>query len=386
MGIIERLRLSCLGMLLLGLHQAVPLVASLSLYALGIAFVTPNSYALLDSAKSTQTTTPRFFSFSKIYVCLNIGALCGYILSGIAGKWWSYHQVYLLGFVLELMALGIVISINKTNQANNLSPANSLKAILIILSLLAIGIIILQYDRLSDDMILLASILALIWLMIKERDNPRIWRFFSFGIISGIFWVLYYMMPTTINTYIHQHIELTVLGGKLSSSILLGFGPLLLIAVYPLVALVNQQMKSTQGNHGNKNRFVLALVLIGVSFIVIAFGDFRHHGGYLPLIWIIVLFIFRSLAELINAPTGYAVACELARDSQAQPLYIGCWKLFSAIGIISSGLLAAHFTAFHQLKHYVHLPLSTNSYGFISLGLAAMLIGGLFYGIMGRVS
>jgi POT family proton-dependent oligopeptide transporter len=85
-------------------------------------------------------------------------------------------------------------------------------------------------------------------------------------------------------------------------------------------------------------KFGVGLVLLGVGFLVMAWGSSFLGGGKIGMQWLVVTYFFHTVGELCLSPVGLSSVTKLAPDRLVGQM-MGTWFMGAAIGNLVAGLV-----------------------------------------------
>ena len=87
--------------------------------------------------------------------------------------------------------------------------------------------------------------------------------------------------------------------------------------------------------------FGLGLVLLGVGFLVLAWGAQFAVAGKVSAMWLVVTYFFHTVGELCLSPVGLSSTTKLS-PQRLQGQMMGVWFMGSALGNLVAGLAAGY--------------------------------------------
>src|SRR5690242_19456906 len=120
------------------------------------------------------------------------------------------------------------------------------------------------------------------------------------------------------------------------SSWLQAINPIMVIALAPVFAAV---WVRAGDRLGTPVKFTAAMVLVGVSFVVMTFAAAEAaRGARVSVLWLVVTYFVQTTGELCLSPVGLSVTTKLAPRAFASQM-IGLWYLAIAVGDAIGGQL-----------------------------------------------
>jgi POT family proton-dependent oligopeptide transporter len=139
----------------------------------------------------------------------------------------------------------------------------------------------------------------------------------------------------------------------------------------PLLGLLFNKMRKNGIQINIPSQFAMALLFIGVAFVILPIGiAYANSDGMVNPGWIVLCFILQSVGELLISPIGYAMIGFLA-PAPLQGVMMGMWMLNTGVG----ATLSSYSSNLMITGHESTPPLLTNtgySHVFLMLGLLAI--------------
>lgn len=321
------------------------------------------------------------------YSGMNIGFLIGFILSGILQSSRSYHILFLLSAFGNLIAL-IIHLINFKNLADKDTLMTRLaksrkKLYLLIGFILLISLIfglkfLLMNAQFSNGLILFTgTIMAFVVILLAttqkaKEASKKLWAYLILAFGSLIFFTLYELAPMGLTLFINRNVNRNILGFIIQPQMVLCINSVIIIVGGPLLSYFYKRLREKGYMITVPLQFTLALVLIGIAFIILPLGiHFADKNGMVSFGWIFICFVLQSIGELCISPIGYAMVGQLV-PVKLRGLLMGTWMMI--VGIAAA--LANIFSTMALKGSNNSGPLESNpgfSKIFFILGLSALI-------------
>lgn len=191
----------------------------------------------------------------------------------------------------------------------------------------------------------------------RARLRAYVWLFAA----AAIFWMIYDQAATELSTFAKNKTDLTVGGWDMPSSWLQSVNPILIMLLAPLFAALWVKVGTRVST---PLKFAVAMILVGLSFVVMTFAARAASGGVrVSVLWLVVTYLVQTAGELCLSPVGLSVTAKLAPRAFAGQM-MGVWFLSVAVGDAIGG----------QLTRLPGTVLSQPTY-FLVLGLFAIAAG-----------
>lgn len=364
---------------------------ALSLIIMGVAFLKANISSIVGQLYEEHDPR-RDGGFTLYYYGINLGAFWAAILCGLLGEtvgWWAGFGLAGLG-----MAFGWIVFVRgrlafflpgKSQIADVGNPPDpvALKArvlgplsretVIYLLGFLGVGGVwfLIQAHQLSlplpgiggvDAMLLLLIAGALLfmgyigWFMranCTAEETQRLILALILTVVSVVFWALFEQAGSSMNLFAARNTNL-----ELSPERLIAFGPIALdmtltasqtqsfnagfILIFaPLFAGLWAFLAKLQRNPNTPLKFGLALVQVGLGFLVLVWGmQFADDNYRVPLFFLALAYLLHTTGELCLSPVGLSAITKLSPAAVVSFMMAG-WFLALAFSQYVAGLLAA---------------------------------------------
>ncbi|WP_181768999.1 peptide MFS transporter [Streptomyces albidus (ex Kaewkla and Franco 2022)] len=290
--------------------------------------------------------------FTVFYMGINIGAFGAPLLIGWAGQKVSWH----LGFGLAAvgMALGLVqflvgtrhLAPESSTVPNPLSAQERNKAIRN--TLLGAAVLGLFYAA-----VVLANAFTIDWVLwplsiaglvlptyyfarmrrdtdVTPDEKQKLTAYIWFFVAAAIFWMIFDQSGSTLTLFAEKSTSTDLLGITFPTSWFQSVNPLWVMMLAPVLAAIWVKLGSR--NPATTTKFSFGLIGVGVSFgvMMLAMAAATGDAKVSPL-WLIVVYLFQTVAELCLSPVGLSVTTKLAPAKYASQL-MGVWFLAVTAG------------------------------------------------------
>ncbi|MBR8461798.1 peptide MFS transporter [Campylobacter sp. faydin G-105] len=363
-----------IGAILLSMAQLVFFVAAcgerfertLSLIAAvfmicGNGFFKPSIMALLSS--SIDESSKFDAVFSTYYFFLNLGVLLGVfivpffadvVVDGVrdisAFKWG-----FLAAFFAMLIGLIIYLKFSerhlKVVREKNMSLTIDSRNLVICMGIFAVVFITLVYFA-SGNLIktylyplIYAIGISLATYVLLDKNLSRAERgdvvtIFISAFFIIFFWATFEQAGSSLTFIANNQTDRNLLGFNVPAAMVQMFNPLfVLILSLPFAAFwsyLDRQKKSVS----NLDKQAFGLVLMGLSYAIIAYGVSGLGTNLLSIKWLILLYFMQTCAEMLVSPIGFSLVGKLS-PRRFLGLIFGIFYLANAAGYALSGTLAA---------------------------------------------
>ena len=348
------------------LPGAAGLATGLILIALGSGGVKANATSLVGTLYAEKDER-RDAGFSLFYMGINLGALVGPLLTGLAQVKLGFH--YGFGLAAIGMAIGLV-QYGMTRKylpetahivANPLPRQQYLKvgiiaAAAVVVIILAVVFGILTAGNLAVVMAALAILAAVAYFVIilgskkvNRLERRRVYSFMPLFIASAAFWALFQQQFTVVAIYADTSLDRTILGWTMPPSWVQSINPVFIIIFAAVFAAVWTKLGDRQPSSPLK--FALGLAVMGLAFL--AFIPFSGGGpNSTPLLALVGILLLFTFAELFLSPIGLSVATKLAPEIFRTQM-VALFFLSVSLGTTLAGWLAQFYDPETEVTYFL---------------------------------
>ena len=358
----------------------------LILIVIGTGLLKPNVSAIVGGLYP-EGGARRDAGFSIFYMGINLGAFAGPLVCGYLGENVNWHLGFsaagfgmVLGLIQYKLGVRHLGSIGEAPKDDPDVASNWRKLFIglgtlvaIILALLGVRTVVpytleqfgagLGYSVIAIAVIYFLFVLTLGGLETAEKKRVIVIFFLFIG--AALFWSGFEQAGSGLNLFAERLTNRSIGSFSAPASWLQSINPLFIIIFAPVfgwlwVTLANREPSIPA-------KFAYGLVLLGVGFLVIAWGaTYTSEGG--PGVspgWLIVTYFFHTIGELCLSPVGLSSITKLSPKKYVGQM-MGIWFMGSALGNLFAGLVGGKFET---------LPLPNL---FFTVAMVVIVSGGLF--------
>jgi proton-dependent oligopeptide transporter, POT family len=377
------------GSALLAIGHEETFFLGLLVNAMGVGLLKPNVSAIVASLYP-EGGARRDAGFSIFYIGINIGSAIGSFLVPLTAAAFGWH----FGFGLSalFMAVGVAQFLWTRSYlgAAGLKPAQERRGswtpVVIFLAVVAVIVVLTLTRTVRLDAAALAGaaswgygLLALLYFGyllffagLAAAERRRALVMVALFIASVMFWAGYYQQGGSFNLFAERYTDRHILGWEMPAGVLQAVNPFFVITLAGAFAALWIALGKRGRDPLASAKFGLALVLLGLGFLVMYFAAQHVLAGKLVLpTWLVLTYFLHTCGELCLSPVGLSYMSKLA-PSRFVGQVMGVWFLSLALG----GNLAGQLTGQYDASHLESLPalfLRIFWYGLIA-GTAMLLL------------
>lgn len=303
---------------------------SLALIIVGVGFLKTNASTLVGALYRPDDSR-RDAGFTIFYMGINIGGAAAPLLCGWLGQ--TYGWRYGFGLAGIGMLAGLFVFLRGQPLLGHAEPPNA--------AWLREPVV----ARLSREALIYIATIGLVlmvWLIMNRRDvvGPML---ATFGMITGIvilyyafarctpqerdrllvcatllvftiaFWALYEQMGSSLNVFADRMVDRHVLGYEIPAAMFQGLPSIFVILCAPLASSLWLYLGRRNREPSAAVKFVLAIVQVGLAFLVLSLGlGLTEAGEKIALGWFVLNFFLLTSGELCLAPVGMSMVTRLS--------------------------------------------------------------------------
>ncbi len=363
--------LIALGHYAMAVPSLATFYAGLFLIVLGTGLLKPNVSAIVGDLY-TDKGARRDAGFSIFYMGINIGAfagplVCSYLGEGREGApWVNWHYGFGAAGVGMTLALVQYIAGQKYiegcgeikseyAQADKIAAARrqfgiGLGAIVaLVVVLVALGksgilpITLVGFAQATGIIVSILAALYFAWVIgfvchdTTERKRVGVCALLFLG--AAIFWSGFEQAGSSMNLFARDETDRVLFGTEIAAGTLQAVNPMFIILLAPVMGMLWVWLDRRSPSIPAK--FGAGLILLGVGFLVLAWGSTFLEQGKVGMQWLVVTYFFHTVGELCLSPVGLSSMTKLAPDRLVGQM-MGTWFMGSALGNLIAGLVAGY--------------------------------------------
>lgn len=352
----------------------------LVLVALGSGGVKATATALVGTLYA-EGDTRRDAGFSLFYLGINVGALIGPLLTGLAQERSGFH----LGF--GLAAIGMAAGLAQyawgrrglrggeaSRVPDPLPREQRLRWALTAVAGVAVVVVaallgLLQLANLAVVVAWTCAVAAVAYFAFLLRspkldavERRRVLAFVPMFLASVAFWSLFQQQSTVVALFAESQLDRDLLGWTVPASWVQSINPVMIIALSGVFAALWTRLGSRQPSAPVK--FAAGVGAMGLAFLgFLPMSD--PAPGSAPLLGLVGVLLGFTVAELLLSPVGLSLSTKLAPKAFPTQM-VALWFLSTALGTALAGVFAGRWTPEGQAGYFTVL-------GLVAVALAVVL-------------
>ncbi|MBC2669916.1 peptide MFS transporter [Novosphingobium piscinae] len=352
---------------------------ALALICVGSGFLKANISVIVGQLYR-MTDTRRDAAYTIFYMGVNVGAALGTILVGYLGE--TIGWAWGFGLAGIGMVLGLLIFIvGRPALAGKGEPPVPLAArtewTLYAIGIAAVAVIwgLVQYQDVIQSLLIVSGLGMLGYTLFEAFKLPkepreRIFAILFLVALNPVFWGLFEQAGGSLSLYTDRFVDRAGVPTSLFQSI----NPIYIVLLGPVFAGLWTWLGRRGLEPSAPAKFGLALVQVGLSFLVFVWGANSVGAAALtPVIFVFLIYLLQTTGELCLSPVGLSAMTRLA------PLHLGsfimgAWFYMTAVGNFVAGKIG-EATGGEGGEMSKELTLAIYSQiGWITIGVAVVVL------------
>ena len=323
----------------------------------GTGFLKANISVLVGElyAKDDNRRDP---AFSIFYMGINLGGAIGPVICGVLGEtvgWgWGFGAAsigMLLGLIVFVIYRPLLMGAGElpSPQAMRERSAIGLSrewSIYVGGALGIVGIwILIRYAELLGYLLLAFSALTVIYILyraiwtLNRIDRDRIFAALFLLALNPLFWGLFEQTGSSLNIFTDRRVDRVMLGVDVPASVFQSVNSVFIILLAPMFAVLWTWLDKRRLEPSAPAKFGIGMILCGAGFLVLVAGAAAAGSQLTPVIFVFLVYLFHTMAELCFSPVGLSAMTRLSVSSMVG-LVMGTWFLAMAAGNFIAALIA----------------------------------------------
>jgi len=384
-------------------------LAALSLITIGNGFFKPNISTIVGTLYPPGDRR-RDAGFTIFYMGINLGSLFSQLLCPLlvaVVDWWAGFLLAAIGMLTSFCLIqfdggklagygeppagqardrSLVIFASALavvpvawflfwNLMNSAPPQPGAGVVGYLLSLPVMGKVMFGSLLLSVPAILLWS-----WRAGSRVEFQMMVSAIVLVLFSIVFWTLFEQAGSSLTLFADRNTDLSIFGlFRMEAAQTQFFNAFWIVALAPFMSILWNRLAARGREPSTPVKFGVALIGVGVGFLVLVFGArFAGPGAQVSVWWLALLYLIHSAAELCLSPVGLSMITKLS-IARIVGLMMGLWFLATACAQYVAGLVAQVASVETVGGQVTNPEVSLQTYVgvFQTIGLAAAAIGGV---------
>ena len=370
---------------------------SLALIITGVGFLKANISTIVGALYGPNDPR-RDGGFTIFYMGINLGSVLATIF--VAGVGTKYGWNYGFGLAGVGMLLGLAVFLwgqkyldgraepSNPDVLKERSPIGLNKEYSIYLfGLVLVGLmwLLMQYQALVGQLLgitglgMIAVIVTYGFVKCEPYERNRLMVVSFLIMVQSIFWALFEQQGASLSLLADQQFDLNVLGVDILPAQVQTLNPAFVFILAPIFAWMWVKLAHKGMEPSTPAKFGIAMILIGIGYVLFSFGIGLDDSTAKSFIWMIVIYFFLTTAELCLSPVGLSMVTKLS-VARIVGMVMGTWFLWTSLGNYAAGVISSIAGGEHaSVEDGALLDVAAtidvfNSVGYMSVGVGVVLL------------
>ena len=371
---------------------------AMALIITGVGFLKANISTIVGSLYGKDDPR-RDGGFTIFYMGINVGSVLSTVIVGYVGEVYGWNYGFGLAGIGMLFGLLVFLWGQKylggraepSNPAvlkeSGFGPINKEYSIYLFgFALVGVSWIMMQYDELVLGLLgvtgiaMVAIIITYGFVKCSKEERERLMVACFLIAVQSVFWALFEQQAASLTLLADQQFNLNIMGMEVKASQVQSMNPAFIVIFAPIFAWMWVVLSKRGWEPSTPAKFALAMLLIGIGYVVFAWGIGLTDSTSKSFIWLVFIYLSLTLAELCLSPVGLSMVTKLS-VSRIVGMVMGTWFLFTALGNNVAGWISSltggggHGADSGQLDVGAVVSVYTNiGIGSIAVGVVILLL------------
>lgn len=172
---------------------------------------------------------------------------------------------------------------------------------------------------------------------IDDNNNSQLVSLIVLMLFTIPFWVCFEQAGSSLTFFAEYQTNRNLLGFEIPTGYFQSLNPLFIITLAPIVSIFWGILRDKKKEPTSVEKFALALFLISLSFVLLAFAGHLATDNKVSPLWLVAGYFIMTIAELCLSPIGLSLVSKLA-PRKFLSLLMGCWFLTNFAGNLLAGM------------------------------------------------
>jgi proton-dependent oligopeptide transporter, POT family len=257
-----------------------------------------------------------------------------------------------IGLVVVITVGLILLKTTGTMNLTLVSFAQSTGVILVVIAVLYFASVIIFGCKNTD-----------------ERKRVGVIAFLFIG--AAMFWSGFEQAGSSMNLFAEHFTNRVIFGWEVPTGWFQSINALFIILLAPVVGAVWVKLGSM--NPSIPVKFGMALITLGIGFLVLAWGSpAPGDTARVSPNWLVATYFLHTIAELCLSPVGLSSITKLAPERLVSQM-MGTWFLGAALGNLIAGLVAGFIASLPVAQIFNTVAMIVGVTGFLFLAFSPLI-------------
>lgn len=335
------------------------LFLSLSLIIAGVGFLKPNISTIVGDLYEKYDVR-RDSGFTLFYMGINLGSFLSTWTCGIIGIYWGWAWGFGLAGIGMVVGLITFVTLQHWLEGKA-EPPNPAKLkekafgpinyewacyiagfmVVAVAMTLVMHADVVEWLGLIVGIAMFAYLIGYSFVKLQGSDRTRLWAATYFAMAQIPFWSLFEQAGSSLTLFTSRLVDTNILGWDVPTPVFQSLNAGFIFIFAPIVAWLWIWLSKKSWEPSTPVKFAFGVMGAGLGYLALV-GGMNSTGAALltPVFFIFAIYWIHTMAELMLSPVGLSAMTKLA-PAQAVGLVMGAWFVYSGLGNLLSGTIAA---------------------------------------------
>ena len=217
------------------------------------------------------------------------------------------------------------------------------------------------------------------WSRRDSKDGANLLIFVILAVLSIGFWTVYTLEPSLLTVFIQNNVDRHLFEFEIPAPVFYGLNPFFIVTAGLALSYLWVYLRKRERDLSLSAKFTLSLFSLVIGLLLLAGLIELNLTHFMNFWWIVLVYFFLTLAELLISPIGQSMVGRLAPEGFEGGL-MGIWQMFCGLSAAISGFLAGGLNVPEKSTVTVSNPIYMH--GFFLMGLMALGMACLSFVLM----
>ena len=190
----------------------------------------------------------------------------------------------------------------------------------------------------------------------SENEKDCLKALLTLMLFTIPFWICFEQAGSSLTLFAQYQTNRVIGNYEIPTGYFQSLNPLFIIILAPIISLFWSFLRKNFKEPSSVEKFALALFLISISFIVMAYAGHLSAKHLVSPLWLVLGYFIMTVAELCLSPIGLSLVTKLA-PAKFLSLTMGVWFLTSFLGNLIAGIWGGNYETLTPLKLFIGLAM-----------------------------
>lgn len=189
---------------------------------------------------------------------------------------------------------------------------------------------------------------------LNEKQRKQLFALLGLLIFTIVFWTCFEQAGSSLTLFAEYSTNRVIGSYTIPTGYFQSLNPFYIITLAPLITLLWSYLKTKKKEPTSVEKFTIALGLISAAYLVMAYAGYLSEISLVSPLWLVLVYLIMTLAELCLSPIGLSLVSKLA-PKKFLSLMMGVWFLTSFIGNTLAGFWGGKYGTISNVALFLTL-------------------------------